>query len=54
MACEVTISEILISFVAKVQVSRSEQILIEENREIALFTWQKVRFGYDFRAMDKK
>ena len=36
---DITVAEIMVSFVAKVQVSRDENILKEMNRELALLTW---------------
>ena len=54
MAIDVTMNDLVVSFVAKVQVSRSEEVLIDENRELALFTWKGIKFTSDFKPKEKK
>ena len=54
MAIDVTINDLIVSFVAKVQVSRSEEVLIDENRELALFTWKGIKFTSDQKPKEKK
>lgn len=54
MTIDVTMNELIVSFVAKVQVSRSEEVLIDENRELALFVWNGIKFTSDFKPKEKK
>ena len=49
---DVTMNDLIVSFVAKVQVNKSEEVLIDENREIALFTWKGIKFTSDFKPKD--
>ena len=47
-------NDLTVSFVTKVQVSKSEEVLIDENRELALFTWKGIRFTSEFKPKEKK
>ena len=54
MAIDITMNDLMVSFVAKVQVSRSEEVLIDENRELMLLTWKGIKFTSDFKPKEKK
>ena len=43
-----TLDQLSVSFVAKIQVSRTEEVLIEENCEMTLHTWKNIKFNSDF------
>ena len=42
------LDQLMASFVAKIQVTRTEEVLIEENCEMALYTWKNIKFISDF------
>ena len=51
---DVTLSDLSVSFVAKVQSVRREEVLIDERRELALFTLKDIKFESDYKAKEKR
>ena len=50
----VTLSDLTVSFVAKVQSARSEEVLIDERRELALFSMKDIKFESDYKSKEKR
>ena len=51
---DVTLSDLTVSFVAKVQSARREEVLIDERRELALFSLKDIKFESDYKAKEKR